>query len=207
MKPGVSNISREVITAVVLAGGRASRMGGIDKGLVPLRGRPMIAHVLAALHPQAARVLINANRNRDRYAALGYEVVPDELDGFLGPLAGVAAGLKAATTPFVVTAPCDSPLIGPDLVARLAAALAREQADLAVAHDGEREHPVFLLLRRERLADLEAFLDAGGRKIDLWFARHRVARADFSDRPQAFVNINNAEEHARLEHRLAHGVA
>ncbi len=207
MKPGVSNISREVITAVVLAGGRASRMGGIDKGLVPLHGRPMIAHVLAALHPQAARVLINANRNRDRYAALGYEVVPDELDGFLGPLAGVAAGLKAATTPFVVTAPCDSPLIGPDLVARLAAALAREQADLAVAHDGEREHPVFLLLRRERLADLEAFLDAGGRKIDLWFARHRVARADFSDRPQAFVNINNAEEHARLEHRLAHGVA
>jgi molybdenum cofactor guanylyltransferase len=190
------------ITAIVLAGGRGSRMGGVDKGLVPLQGRTMVEHVLERLRPQVGAMLINANRNLDRYAAFGCPVVPDRADGFLGPLAGMASGMAAAGTPYVVTAPCDSPFIGPDLVARLATALARDAADIAVAHDGERTHPVFLLLRRDLLDDLDAFISSGGRKIDLWFARHRVALADFSDCPQAFLNINDENEHRSIEGQL-----
>lgn len=190
------------ITAIVLAGGRGSRMGGVDKGLVLLKGRPMVEHVLERLRPQVGAVLINANRNLERYAAFGCPVVPDREGGFLGPLAGMASGMAAAGTPFVVTAPCDSPFIGPDLVARLASALMRDAADIAVAHDGSRTHPVFLLLRRDLLADLDAFLTSGGRKIDLWFARHRLALADFRDCPEAFVNINDASEHRNIEGQL-----
>jgi molybdopterin-guanine dinucleotide biosynthesis protein A len=177
-------------------------MGGVDKGLVPLKGRPMAEHVIERLRPQVGAVLINANRNLERYAALGCPVVPDRAGGFLGPLAGMASGMATAGTPYVVTAPCDSPFIGADLVARLASALAREDADIAVAHDGERTHPVFLLLRRDLLDDLDAFLAAGGRKIDLWFARHRLALADFHNCPEAFVNINDAAEHRSIEGQL-----
>lgn len=190
------------ITGVILAGGRGSRMGGEDKGLVLLGAEPMVVHVVRRLRPQVGEVLISANRNHERYGALGYRVVPDLLANYQGPLAGMASALQAATTPFVVTVPCDSPLFGPDLVARLAQALAREDADIAVAHDGEREHPVFLLLKRNLLPSLRNFLDAGERKIDRWFLNHRVARADFSDCPQAFINVNDPEEHRMVEARL-----
>lgn len=190
------------ITGVVLAGGRGSRMGGEDKGLVILDGRPMVAHVIARLKDQVGEIMISANRNQERYAALGYRVVPDLLRDYQGPLAGMASALKVATTPYVVTVPCDSPLIGDDLVARLAAALVREDAEVAVAHDGERTHPVFLLLKRALLPSLLAFLDSGERKIDLWFARHRVALADFKDCPQAFINVNDPDEHRAVEARL-----
>ena len=196
-------LPRHDITGLILAGGRGSRMGGVDKGLVPLNGRPMIEHVATRLQPQVGRLLINANRNHERYAALGFPVIPDLLGGFLGPLAGMAAGMRAATTPYVVTAPCDSPLIGIDLVARLAAALTGNHADIAVAHDGERPHPVFLLVRRDLVSDLMEFLATGGRKIDRWFARHRVAFADFRDAPEAFINVNSAGDCAALEAQLA----
>lgn len=202
MSTATSSIPKEQITAVILAGGRGSRMGGVDKGLVLLKGRPMIEHVEERLRPQVGALLINANRNAERYAALGYRVVPDVQDGFLGPLAGMASGLAAATTDYVVSAPCDSPLLVTDLVERLARALLENDADVAVAHDGERTHPVFLLLRRDLLEDLNAFLESGGRKIDLWFARHRVAMADFSDCPEAFININDADERKSIESRL-----
>lgn len=202
MSPVAPSIPKEQVTAVVLAGGRGTRMGGVDKGLVMLQGRPMVEHVLRRLRPQVGALLINANRNLEAYAAMGFAVVPDHQNGFLGPLAGMAGGMAAAATPYVVTAPCDSPLIGADLVERLARALVRENADIAVAHDGERTHPVFLLLRRELLDDLKGFLASGGRKIDLWFARHRVAMADFSDCPAAFVNVNDANERQSLESQL-----
>ncbi len=193
---------RQDITGVVLAGGRGSRMGGEDKGLVALNARPMIAHVIARLRPQVGEMLISANRNQERYAALGFRVMPDLVGGYQGPLAGMASALQAATTPYVVTVPCDSPLIGVDLVHRLGAALVREDADVAVAHDGERTHPVFLMLKRSLLPSLLAFLESGERKIDLWFARHRVALADFHDCPEAFVNVNSPDEHRALEARL-----
>ena len=197
--------TRPPITAIVLAGGRATRMGGTDKGLVELAGRPMIAHVLAALEPQVERVLINANRNLDRYAEFGWPVVPDEDTGYLGPLAGLAAGLRAAVTPLVLTAPCDCPLLAPDLAARLYSALEAAQAEIAVPFDGERLQPVFALVRRELDNSLAAYLGGGDRKIDRWFAQHRLARVDFSDRPETFVNVNDPDERTALELRLAAG--
>jgi molybdenum cofactor guanylyltransferase len=195
--------TRPQITAVVLAGGRATRMGGMDKGLVELAGRPMIAHVLEALAPQVDRVLINANRNLERYAAFGWPVVPDVDTGFLGPLAGLAAGLRAARTPLVLTAPCDCPLLAPDLVTRLYSGLEAEGAEIAAPFDGERLQPVFALVRRELLASLAAYLGGGDRKIDRWFEQHKLARVDFSGLPETFVNVNDAEERAALEARLA----
>ena len=190
------------ITGVVLAGGRGRRMGGEDKGLVTLAGEPMAAHVVHRLRPQVAALLISANRNQERYAALGCPVVPDLLTNYQGPLAGIASALQVATTPFVMCVPCDSPLIGTDIVARMADAMTRADADIVVAHDGEREHPVFLLLKRTLLPSLREFLEKGERKIDRWFAEHRVARADFSDCADAFVNVNDPEEHRAVEARL-----
>lgn len=191
------------ITGVLLAGGQARRMGGLDKGLVPLGGRPMIEHALAALRPQVGRLLINANRNLETYARYGVPVVPDSISGYQGPLAGISSALSVIETPFLLTAPCDSPLLAPDLAACMYRSLAAAGADLAVAHDGERQQPVFLLLRRELAADLRDYLEGGDRKIDLWFARHRVANADLSHRRDSFVNINDLAEQERVESLLA----
>ncbi len=202
---GPASLPLDDITGLVLAGGRAQRMGGVDKGLVTLAGRPMVAHVLAALRAQVGAILINANRHLEQYAAFGHPLVADRHEGFLGPLAGLAAGLDAAGSEYVVTVPCDSPLLGPDLVARLARALAENRADISFAHDGERVHPVFALVRRRLREDLDAYLAAGGRKIDRWFARHPHATADFSDCPDTFINVNSPEEREMLEARLAEG--
>ena len=169
-------------------------MGGVDKGLVDLDGRPMAAHVLARLAPQVGEVLINANQNLDRYRALGHPVVPDEVGGFAGPLAGLHAGLTRATRPHAVTVPCDSPFLPADLVARLAAALEREHAELAVARTFDQPHPVFALVRRDLLADLARFLEGGGRKIDAWYAALAVVEVRFDDEADAFRNINTADE-------------
>ena len=177
-------------------------MGGEDKGLVELAGRPMIEHVLDALRPQVGAMLVNANRNLDRYAALGYPVVADTLQGHQGPLAGVLSALRHTETDFLVTAPCDAPLVSPDLVGRLYAACVAADADLAVASDGQRQQPVFLLLRSGVAPALEAYLAGGGRKIDAWFAELRVAEADFSDQPDTFVNVNDPDERRRVETRL-----
>lgn len=189
-------------TGVILAGGRGSRMGGEDKGWVVLNGRPMVEYVVERLRPQVGDILISANRNQERYATLGCRVVGDAFPGFQGPLAGMASAIEAVATPFLVTVPCDSPLIGLDLVARLAGAMVREDADIAVVHDGERAHPVFLLLKRELSSSLAAFLRTGERKIDRWFGAHRVARADFSDCPEAFINVNDPDEQRVVEARL-----
>ena len=193
---------RDAITGLVLAGGLARRMGGMDKGLVELAGRPMIEHVLHALRPQVGPLLINANRNIDRYAAYGHPVVSDTLQGFMGPLAGVLAALQRLATEFLVTVPCDAPLVAPDLVSRLHAACVASDADVAVATDGRRQQPVFLLLRAGAAPSLEAYLSGGGRKIDTWFAGLRLAEADLSDAPDTFVNVNDPDERQRLEVRL-----
>lgn len=195
--------SVEDITGLILAGGRATRMGGEDKGLIMVAGQPMAAHIIAALRPQVGALIINANRNHGRYAALGAPVISDQVADFAGPLAGMASGLAAADTSWVVTAPCDSPLIPPDLVARLIAALKAENAELAVTWGEGRMQPVFALLPRALLPSLDAFLRAGERKIDRWYAGHRTALADFSDRPETFLNINTPEERDALEVRLA----
>lgn len=196
-------ITRDDITAVILAGGKARRMGGEDKGLITLNGRPLVDYLIESLQTQAAHVLINANRNHERYAAFGLPVVADILDDYLGPLAGMASGMQASTTAYIVTAPCDSPLLPEALVERLAQALQAGSADISVAHDGERLQPVFALLRCTLLPDLLEYLESGGRKIDHWYAQHRYTTADFSDAHDAFINMNTPQDRQRLEALLA----
>jgi molybdopterin-guanine dinucleotide biosynthesis protein A len=193
------NVVREKITGVVLAGGQGSRMGGVDKGLVPLRGRPMVDWVLERLRPQVDALIINANQNAERYAAFGHPVFPDDIAGFAGPLAGLHAALARAEHPLVATVPCDSPFLPTDLVARLYAALAEHGAELAVARTFAQPHPVFCLCRREVLPHLTAFLAEGGRKIDRWYATLRVVDVRFDDQEDAFRNINTRDELDRLE--------
>ncbi len=178
-------------------------MGGQDKGLVQLAGRPMVEHVLDALGPQVTNIIISANRNLDRYQRYGCPVVSDDEDGYPGPLAGVLAGLKATETPFLVTVPCDAPMLAPDLVRRLQAALRAEDADLAVASDGDRLQPVFMLLPTRLTPSLGGYLAGGGRKIDTWYGRLRLAVADLSDRPETFVNVNDPTERERVEKQLS----
>jgi len=186
------------ITGLILAGGLGRRMGGRDKGLQPFRGQPMAAWAIARLAPQVDALLINANQNLEAYAAFGYPVVPDRIAGFAGPLAGLHTGLLACETPLLVTAPCDSPFLPEDLVARLHDALEAAGANLAVAKTGEQPHPVFSLVRREVLDGLTAFLEAGGRKVDAWYAALKVAEVPFPDE-RAFANINTLEELNELE--------
>jgi molybdopterin-guanine dinucleotide biosynthesis protein A len=182
------------VSGIVLAGGQGRRMGGVDKGLQPLRGKPMVAWVLARLAPQVSEVLINANQNLEAYAKFGHRVVPDAIGGFAGPLAGLHAGLAAASQPLAVTVPCDSPFLPLDLVARLRAALEANGAELAVAKTGEQPHPVFSLVRRSVLDHLSRFLAGGGRKIDAWYATLEVVEVAFDDEAEAFANINTLEE-------------
>jgi len=192
------------VTGVILAGGEARRMGGRDKGLVPLAGRALVGHVIDVLAPQVREIIINANRNLEAYARFGHRVIPDTLEGFHGPLAGMASALQAATTTYIATAPCDSPFLPADLVARLYTGLQVEAAEVAVAHDGERMQPVFSLIDRRVLPGLLAFLGRGERKIDRWYAELRCVRVDFADARQTFVNINTPEEIAAAEAGLAH---
>ncbi len=180
------------VTGIILAGGRGRRMGGVDKGLQPLNGRPMVAWAIERLAPQVDEILLNANQNAEAYARFGHRVVPDSLGGFAGPLAGLHTGLQAASQPLVVTVPCDSPFLALDLVGRLKSSL--NEKDLAVAKTGDQPHPVFALVRRSVLPHLEAFLAGGGRKIDAWYATLAVIEVPFDDQPEAFRNINTLDE-------------
>jgi molybdopterin-guanine dinucleotide biosynthesis protein A len=200
----------EGVTALILAGGRGSRMGGIDKGLQNFRGLPLALQTLMRLQLQSLppqEVLINANRNLAAYESLGAAVWPDTLDGFAGPLAGFLTGLERCETPLLLTVPCDTPLFPLDLIERLHAALIEQNADLAMAaareEDGQvRPQPVFCLLRIELLDSLVAFTQKGGRKIDAWTGQHRCAIVPFDqpqDAPEAFFNANTLEELQKLE--------
>jgi molybdopterin-guanine dinucleotide biosynthesis protein A len=180
------------VSGIVLAGGQGRRMGGVDKGLQLLRGKPMIEHVLERLRPQVGEIVINANQNLDRYRHFGHRVVSDAIGGFAGPLAGLHAGLKAIDTALAVTVPCDSPFLPADLVARLQSRLGA--SDLAVAKTGDQAHPVFALVRQSVAGNLEAFLASGGRKIDAWYAALKVVEVSFDDEADAFRNINTREE-------------
>lgn len=189
----------EKITGVILAGGLGRRMGGIDKGLQELRGRPLAAWVVERLAPQVDELLINANQNTERYAAFGHRVVADQIPDFAGPLAGLHAALSAASHPLVATAPCDSPFLPADLVSRLFSALTANEADLAVARTFDQPQPVFCLCRRSVLPHLTEFLAGGGRKIDRWYATLKVVEVPFDDEADAFENINTREELGRFE--------
>jgi molybdopterin-guanine dinucleotide biosynthesis protein A len=200
-------IQTQDITGIVLAGGRGSRMGGVDKGMQNFNGIPLALHTLLRLGPQVGETMVNANRNLSAYEAFGAPVWPDVLADYAGPLAGFLTGLERCETPYLVTVPCDTPLFPHDLVARLAQALDEQQAELAMAaareEDGQlRPQPVFCLLKVELLESLVAFTHGGGRKIDAWTAQHKTALAAFDapgDEPRAFFNANTLAELHQLE--------
>jgi molybdopterin-guanine dinucleotide biosynthesis protein A len=183
------------VSGIVLAGGLGRRMGGVDKGLQSLRGKAMIEHVLERLAPQVDEIVINANQNLERYAAFGHRVVTDRISGFAGPLAGLHAGLAAISQPLALSVPCDSPFLPADLASRLRRHLGDN--DLAVAKTGHQAHPVFALVRRSVVENLQAYLAGGGRKIDAWYAALRVVEVQFDDEADAFRNINTLEELGR----------
>jgi molybdopterin-guanine dinucleotide biosynthesis protein A len=199
------------ITGVILAGGRGSRMGGVDKGLQNFNGVPLALHTQLRLSPQVGELLINANRNLAAYESFGVPVWPDaaSLGDFAGPLAGFLTGLERCETAFMMTVPCDTPLFPHDLVVRLAAALETEDADIAMAaareEDGQlRAQPVFCLMRAELLESVVRFTHGGGRKIDAWTALHKTVLVPFDlpgDDPKAFFNANTLAELHQLESR------
>lgn len=193
---------RDQITGAILAGGMGRRMGGVDKGLVEVSGKPMVAWTLAALVPQVGRVLINANRSQDAYAAFGLPIVEDQHQGFQGPLAGLHAVLSATDSPFVAIVPCDTPRLPADLIDRLGQALERDNSEIAVAEAGGRVHTLHGLFRRELLNDLTQALSAGQRKPDAWYATRRWSRVNFDDRAWAFDNINTPEQRDALATEL-----
>ncbi|MEJ8821480.1 molybdenum cofactor guanylyltransferase MobA [Variovorax humicola] len=200
------------ITGLVLAGGRGSRMGGVDKGLQTFNGTPLARHAVQRLGPQVGRMVINANRNLPTYESFGVPVWPDGIADYAGPLAGFLTGLERCQTPWLLTVPCDTPLFPPDLASRLADALAQADAEIAMVSAPEpqdeggppvlRAQPVFCLLPVNLLASLREFTVAGGRKIDAWTARHRTVLVPFDredDAPDAFFNANTLAELAALE--------
>ncbi len=190
------------ITAVILAGGKARRMGGEDKGLLPLDGRPMIEYVIDTLRPQVGQLLINANRNTERYARYGLPLVRDRVGDYCGPLAGMASAMQQAATPYLLTTPCDAPCLPGNLASELYQAMERENADIAAAHDGQRMQQVFALLRISLLPELLDYLQTGGRKIETWYQQHRLVLADFSAQPESFINVNTPRQRAELESLL-----
>ncbi|VVE08401.1 molybdenum cofactor guanylyltransferase [Pandoraea aquatica] len=202
-------IRRSDITGLILAGGRGQRMGGRDKGLQPFAGRPLVEHAMARLRPQVGALLVSANRNRDAYEALGTDlvdgVISDEIQDFAGPLAGMLAGLRAACTDYVLTAPCDSPYLPDDLGERLCAALnAMPEADMPGTPDNPRPlaayaataqgpHPVFALVHRSLADDLAATLAAGEHRVRAWLARHKAVQVNFGDE-RPFYNVNTLDD-------------
>jgi molybdopterin-guanine dinucleotide biosynthesis protein A len=195
-------ISIDEITGLILAGGRASRMGGVDKGLQNHRGLPLALHALLRLQPQVGELIINANRNLGAYESFGVPVWPDVLTDFAGPLAGFMAGMEHATTPWLISVPCDSPGFPDDLVARLAQAARDADAQIAMPvtlEEGERRtQPVFCLMQTQLLESLVAYTQGGGRKIDAWTAQHRVVEVPFDD-ARAFFNANTLADLQQLQ--------
>ena len=196
-------ISPAQITGLILAGGRAQRMGGIDKGLIPFLGKPLIESAIKRLESQVGPIIINANRNITKYATYGHPVIMDEAPDFSGPLAGFSAGLKACTSPYLLTAPCDSPLLPADLGIKLATEMTRGDFQLVYASTKEINdkiwaQPVFCLMRADLKEPLETFIKKGDLKIDRWFKELHSSTVVFDD-AQAFANVNTPEELKHLE--------
>jgi molybdenum cofactor guanylyltransferase len=194
------------ISSVILSGGRATRMNGVDKGLMALQNKPLIAHVIACLRPQADEIFINANREIATYEAFGLPVLQDEnaefIGTYIGPLAGFSLGLQHAKHGYVLTVPCDSPLLPLDLAQRLMAALLENRADIACASSDGNTHPVFCLMKKNVLSSLHAYIESGERKVSAWQKSLNYVEVDFSDCSEAFTNLNTFEDLAALETKL-----
>ena len=203
-------MDKNLITGIVLAGGRGSRMGGVDKGLQLYNGTALAKHAIEQLQPQVGHLLINANRNLDIYQAwdlpVSADVLMDGITDFAGPLAGFLIGLQHCKTPYLMTVPCDTPRFPSDLVSRLADALSQQDAEIAMVSSPDEEgvlrhQPVFCLMKRDLVESLKTFTDAGGRKIGAWAAQHKLVRINFNevyDDPKAFYNANTLEDLQQL---------
>ncbi len=189
----MKNISKNDITAVILAGGQASRMNGEDKGLIIFRELPLIAHVVNITKPKVAEILISANRNLEEYANFG-RVIRDDLEGFQGPLAGISKALKVCSTPYLLVFPCDSPLIDATLIDSLIEKMEATKADICVAHDGSIMHATFALMQTKLEKSLEEFLEEGGRKMAHWYRQQSLERIDVSSYLEVLTNINRPED-------------
>lgn len=184
-----------LITGVILAGGRATRMGGHDKGLVQIKNKHLIEYVLNSLRPQVSQVLISANRNQSQYAKISAcPIIADSFDNFQGPLAGIASTLAAAETDYVFFVPCDAPLLSSQLVARLYSHLMQTQADASVAYDGKRLQPTFCLLKRSLLDNLLMFLETEKRSIRGFLKQQALVSVDCADIAETFLNVNTPED-------------
>jgi len=189
----VNKITKNEITAVILAGGQASRMDGEDKGLIVFRELPLIAHVVNVVESKVSQILISANRNFDEYANFG-KVISDDLEGYQGPLAGISKALKVCSTPYLLVLPCDSPLIDEALIDSLIEKMEISKADICVAHDGSIMHATFALMQTKLEKSLEGFLEEGGRKMALWYRQHSLERIDVSSHLEVLTNINRPED-------------
>jgi molybdopterin-guanine dinucleotide biosynthesis protein A len=191
------------ISAIILSGGRATRMNGVDKGLVLLQNKPLIQHVIGRLKPQVDEMLINANREIVHYQAFGLPVIQDENADFIGPLAGFILGLQHAKHNYVLTVPCDSPLLPLDLAERLLSGMAASLTDIAVASSEENVHPVFCLIKKSVLPSLLAYIESGERRVSAWQKSQKYIEVDFSDCSEAFTNLNTFDDLADLELKLS----
>ena len=191
--------SQTKVTGVILAGGLARRMNKQDKGLVNFKGRPMVSYAIAALAPLVDQIVINANRNSEQYRQFGWPVVADQTDSFDGPLAGVLAAMTHVDADVLLVIPCDSPLIKAEHLQKLLVTRAENDADVAVAFDGERLHPVFLAIKTTLKTSLQDYLASGQRKMALWLEQQNMVQVDFSNEPEIFSNINTLAELSALE--------
>ena len=189
----MKKISKNEITAVILAGGQASRMDGEDKGLIVFRELPLIAYVVNITKPKVSRILISANRNFEEYANFG-KVISDDLEGYQGPLAGISKALKVCSTPYLLVLPCDSPLIDTALIDSLIEKMEVSKVDICVAHDGSIMHATFALMQTKLEKSLEEFLEEGGRKMALWYRQQSLERIDVSSHLEVLTNINRPED-------------
>lgn len=194
-------INKQNITAVILAGGKGSRLGGQDKGLVIYNGKPLIEHILERIKSQVGTIVINANRNQDTYRTYGYKVINDTLQDYQGPLAGFSAAMQAVESDYIITLPCDGPLIPNDLVSRLSRSLQDKSNTIAVAHNGDRLQPVYALLPVILQDNLNQFLTQGQRGVHHWYTQQGYISTDFSDNTDAFSNINTEQQRLRMEQR------
>lgn len=192
------------ISSIILSGGRATRMGGIEKGLVLLQQKPLIQHVIERLTPQVDEILINANREIAKYQTFGYSVLQDAYENFIGPLAGFSLGLLHAKHDYLLTVPCDSPLLPNDLAQRLLKALINQHADIALASSDGNAHPVFCLCKKSVSPSLATYLASGERRVSSWQKSLTYTEVDFSDCSDAFVNLNTFEDLTALELKLRH---
>ncbi len=197
-----SRMPTERVSGVIIAGGRASRMGDGGKAFIPLAGKPMIQYVIDALRPQVGELLINANQDLDAYRGLGFPVIPDLNSDWQGPLAGILAALQGSSREWVQIAPCDGPFLASDLVPRLHRHMMESEATVCIPHDGARLQPLFGLLHHSLVPEIRQFLYKGDRKLHLWLESQRVAVADFSDCPESFININTPQQLAQAEQTL-----